>query len=42
MEIEKGRGFVTFSKTEATDQAIVEVSSPIWHCLESEISLKFF
>ena len=26
MEIEKGRGFVTFSKTEATDRAIVEVS----------------
>ena len=25
MEIEKGRGFVTFSKTEATDRAIVEV-----------------
>lgn len=26
MEIEKGRGFVTFSKTEATDRAIVDVS----------------
>ena len=26
MEIEKGRGFVTFSKTEATDRAIAEVS----------------
>lgn len=25
MEIEKGRGFVTFSKTEATDRAIAEV-----------------
>lgn len=25
MEIEKGRGFVTFSKTEATDRAISEV-----------------
>lgn len=25
MEIEKGRGFVTFSKTEATDRAIIEV-----------------
>lgn len=27
MEIEKGRGFVTFSKTEATDRAIIEVSA---------------
>lgn len=26
MEIEKGRGFVTFSKTEATDRAIAEAS----------------
>lgn len=26
MEIEKGRGFVTFSKTEATDRAIADVS----------------
>lgn len=29
MEIEKGRGFVTFSKTEATDRAIVEVSGDL-------------
>lgn len=29
MEIEKGRGFVTFSKTEATDRAIAEVCSRI-------------
>lgn len=27
MEIEKGRGFVTFSKTEATDKAISDVSN---------------
>lgn len=39
MEIEKGRGFVTFSKTEATDRAITDVSlmlSQLVHnCYES-------
>lgn len=42
MEIEKGRGFVTFSKTEATDRAIVEVSSFFRNCPESAINFKLF
>jgi negative elongation factor E len=35
MEIEKGRGFITFSKTEATDKAIVEVNYHFFFALKT-------
>lgn len=35
MEIEKGRGFVTFSKTEATDRAITDVSSILFYLIDN-------
>lgn len=39
MEIEKGRGFVTFSKTEATDRAIVEMHGKIIGGIQLTVSL---
>jgi len=39
MEIEKGRGFVTFSKTEATDRAIAEMHGKMINGIQLTVSL---
>jgi negative elongation factor E len=39
MEIEKGRGFITFSKTEATDRAIAEMNGKTINGIQLTVSL---